>query len=505
MLGRLLNGRSEERAISFQSLFASGADIAPTTLSGTVVTQENSLKIGAVYAAVRLLSDTISTLPADTYVRRDGERLPFSPKPAWVDRPDIGVTREEMVQQVMVSLLLDGNAFVRVYRSGTGANVGLPTALVVLDPTNVEIRRVKDSREIEYVFDRRIVIPQSDMVHIVEMRRPGSLRGVSKIEQMKDTLGLASALTEFSARFFGQGSVTSGILETPSSLTREQAMDLKDTFESSHRGLQRSNRVGILGGGAKFVKTGVDPEQAQMLESRQFAVEEIARIFRIPQHMLQVANPGAMSYASVEQNAIQFAQYTLAPYIAKLEAAFSVLLPGEAFMKFNLDGLLRGDLQTRYSAYSTALQSGFMSINDVRRFEDQRPVEGGDAFRVPLANVNVEAANITEQEKRSKMAIDLIQAGFDPQQALAVVGMPPIDHTGLPSVQLQNPANLEPDDPEAAYPVRDLDPAAFAEAIGGAIRSMQPPVVNVNVPEQPPRTKKVQRDAAGNINEIVEE
>ena len=503
MLGRLL-GLGEPRALSYQSLFAAGADIAPRTPAGTVINQDTALKVGAVYAAVRLLTDTISTLPADTYIRLEGQRRPFRPKPEWVDNPDTGTTREDHIAQVMMSLLLDGNAFVRVFRAQSGRNAGLPTALVVLDPTKVQVKRRADG-EVEYVFDDRVTIARQDMLHITEIKRPGSLRGISRIEQVKDTLGIASAMDEFAGRFFGQGSVTSGILETPAMLTKEQALQLKETFEATHKGVQKSHRIGILGGGAKFVKTGVDPEAAQMLESRRFAVEEVARVFRIPQHMLQVAAPGVQSYASNEQNAIQFATYTLRPYVAKLEAAYSSLLPGQAFMRWNLDGLLRGDLQSRYSAYSTALQSGFMSINDVRRLEDFQAVTGGDAYRVPLANVNVEAANITEQEKRVMMLARLVQLGFSPAESLQAVGLPQIDHTGLPTVQLQNPALIDPENPLDAYPVRDMDPAEFATAVSDAIRALPQPVVNVNMPEQATRTKKVKRDAAGNIAEIVEE
>ena len=146
-----------------------------------------------------------------------------------------------------------------------------------------------------------------------------------------------------------------------------------------------------------------------------------------------------------------------------------------------------------------------MSINDVRRLEDFQAVTGGDAYRVPLANVNVEAANITEQEKRVIMLARLVQMGFSPAESLQAVGLPQIEHTGLPSVQLQNPAQISPDDPQGEYPVRDLDPAEFASAVSDAIRGLPAPVINVNVPEQQARTKKVKRDAAGNISEIVEE
>jgi len=442
-------GDDEQRAISFQSLFASGADIAPRTYAGTVITQDTSLKLGAVYACVRLLSDTISTLPADTFIRRDGDRVPYRPRPEWVLTPDAGVTREDHLQQVMVSLLLDGNAFIRVFRNPRGEVV----ALVVLDPHKVKVQRNRTSNEIEFLYEDKTIISRRDMLHITELRRPGSMRGVSRIEEVKQTLGLASALEEFSARFFGQGSTTSGIIETPAMMNSEQALELKTAFEATHKGLQRSHRVGVLGGGAKYVKTTVDPEQAQMLESRQFAVEEIARIFRVPLHLLQVATPGAMSYASVEQNAIQFAQYTLRPYVSKLETAYSTLISNEGFLRFNLDAILRGDLQTRFSAYSTGMQSGFLSINDIHRLEDMRPVDGGDEYRVPLANVNLGAANIIETEKRVLMAQRLILAGFDPSEVLQAVDLPNMDHTGLPSVQLQNIAQIDPEDPQSAYEV----------------------------------------------------
>jgi len=355
-----------------------------------------------------------------------------------------------------VSLLLDGNAFVRVYRATSGPNSGLPTALVVLDPTMVEVRRNREGF-IEYLHNNRTIIDRQDMLHITELKKPGSLRGISRIEELKDTLGMAQALTEFAARFFGQGSVTSGIIETPAMIGREQALELKTTFEATHRGVDKSHRVGVLGGGSKFVKTGVNPDEAQMLESRQFAVEEVARIFRIPPHMLQVTTPGAMSYASVEQNAIQFSQYTLRPYISKIETALTSLLPGDAFYRINLDGLLRGDFQTRMGGYSTAVQMGAFSINDVRRLEDLAPVDGGDEHRVPLANVNVTAANLVEVDKRVMNAVRLIQVGFKPEDVLGIVGLPEIEHTGLPTVQLQAASNFDAMDPTAAYPVRNLD------------------------------------------------
>ena len=449
MLGNLIRGR-EERAVSFQTIFASGGNVAQQTYAGTVITQDTSLKIGAVYACVRLLADTISTLPVDTFYREGGARKPFRPKPLWVENPDIGTAREDFLQQAMVSLLLDGNVFIRIFRSRTGEIL----SLVVLDPTRVEVRRNPATREIEYVLDAGTgtTLRADEVLHITELRKPGALRGISRIEEVKQSLGLASALEEFSARFFGQGSVTQGIIEWPGNLTREQAKDLASGFEEGHKGLKRSHRPGVLFGGARFVKTGVDPNEAQMLESRQFAVEEIARIFRCPLHLLQVSTPGAMSYASVEQNAIQFAQYTLRPIISKFETALSSLLPGPAFVKFNLDAILRGDIQTRFAAYSTGQLAGFLSVNDIHRLEDMPPADGGDEYRVPLANVNLAAANIVETDRKTQMLTRLIMAGFDPAESLKALDMPAIMHTGIPPTSIQSVAAINPIDPGSVYP-----------------------------------------------------
>ena len=449
MLGSLLRPR-EERAVSFQTIFASGGNLARETYAGTVVTYDTSLKIGTVYACVRLLADTISTLPVDTFYREGGARLVFRPKPIWVERPDIGMAREDFLQQAMVSLLLDGNVFIRIFRGRAGE----VTSLTVLDPTRVEVRRNPATREVEYAIDGTAgaVLTAAEVLHITELRRPGALRGVSRIEEVKQMLGLAAALEEFSARFFGQGSTTQGLIEWPGNLTKEQAKDLADGFEEGHKGLRRAHRPGVLFGGAKFVKTGVDPNEAQMLESRQFSVEEIARIFRCPLHLLQVATPGAMSYASVEQNAIQFAQYTLRPIISKFETALSTLLPGPAFVKFNLDAILRGDIQTRFAAYSTGQLAGFLSVNDIHRLEDMPPADGGDEYRVPLANVNLAAANIVETDRKTQMLARLIMAGFDPAEALKALDMPAIAHTGIPVTSLQSVASINPVDPASVYP-----------------------------------------------------
>jgi HK97 family phage portal protein len=276
---------------------------------------------------------------------------------------------------------------------------------------------------------------------------------MSRVTELKDNLGLSSALQSFASRFFGQGATTQGIIETPQGLTSEQAKQLVDGFSTRHNGFRKAHKTGLLTGGAKFVRTGVNPDEAQMLDSRKLAIEEVARIFRVPPHMIGVTTPGAMSYASVEQNGINFVTHTLRPYIAKIEDAYSALLPDAAFIRFNVDGLLRGDFATRMNGYSIGSQAGFLSVNDIRRFEDLRPVEGGNVYRVPLANVDLAAAALVETDRKVLMAQRLVTTGFDPVAVLAALGLPAIEHTGLPSVMLQGIAQIDPENPESVYEV----------------------------------------------------
>lgn len=423
-LGRMFkrDDYSEERALSYQQVWGSGGDWNPsTTWSGASVSYDTALQVSTVYACVRLISDTISTFPAAPFYRKNGERLPFNPKPAWIEQPDIGITRADHVQQIVFSMLLTHGACVRIYRNGDGEIV----ALIPLDPMRVE-PQYNNQGQMEFLWDHQKVIPARDIMYIPMMRRPGSAKGISPLDEVKQTLGLASALDEFASRFFSGGSNVGGVIETPALLSKEQAQQAKEAFEASHKGRKKSHSVAVLGGGAKFVKATVDPERAQALESRRFSVEQIASIFRVPLHMLQVAAPGVQSFASNEENAIEFSVYTLRPIVSKIEDAYTALLPGGAFLKFNMDAILRGDLSARFAAYSTGIQGGFLNLNQINRLEDWPAVDGGDVYRVPLANVALAAADLTETDMRVKMATTLIDSGADPAETLAAFNLPPI-------------------------------------------------------------------------------
>lgn len=444
----------ETRAVSYQSIWASGDSVDFGQLSGTNINNETVFQVNAVYSAVSLIADTISTLPLDVFIRRDGARFPFRPAPAWVQKPDVDLPKEAFYSALIVSLLLDGNAFVRVFSNKQGEVVNL----VVLNPQTVEVKRNGLGRLIFVVQGEKKPLSADEVVYIPDLLRPGAVRGVSRIEALKENFGLALALEKFAATFFGSGTNLAGVIEFPGNLTQEQSDQLRNGFDKAHAGWQRGHKTGVLSGGATWKSTQIDPDKSTLVDSRNQAVADVARAFNIPPHLL--ALPGTNSYASVEESNLAWVTHSLRPIIQKIEGALTPLMlrtPGgeNAFLKFNLDGLLRADIQSRMSAYSTGLQSGFLTINDVRRLEDYRPIDdiSADTVRVPLANVNIDAATLSAESERVAMAQKLILAGFDPNETMKALGLPVIPHTGLPSTQLQAVAQIDPENPESVYEV----------------------------------------------------
>ena len=442
MLGNLF----EQRAVSFQTIWGSGMEAGLETNAGVNINGKNAFEIVAFFSAVSLISDTISSLPCDAFIRVNGDRQPYRPRPAWVDQPDVDTTRQAHYGAVVTSLLVYGNSYTRVFRDKAGEVVNL----VVLDPTTVEVKRNSIGRKMFIVTGEDKPLSSDEVIHILDLAEPGALTGVARVTKLKDALGVATALQSYAARFFGQGATTQGVIEFPGALTAEQAKNLVDGFDARHRGWRKSHKTGVLSGGAQYKSTSVPNDQAQFLDSRRFAVEEMARAFNIPLHMMGI--PGTASYASVEQNNLQFISHTLRPILEKIEWSYSKLLPTPAaFIKFNFNALLRGDLQSRMTSYSIGTQAGVMSVNDVRRLEDLSPVADGDQYRVPLANIALTQTAIVEEEKRVAMAQKLIQVGFDPAETLASLGLPEIMHTGVPSTQLQPVAQIDPADPGTVY------------------------------------------------------
>jgi len=443
-----------QRALSFQTLWGAGGDFELGSRSATLINEETALQINSVFSAISLISNTVATLPVDAYIRRDGDQRAFRPAPQWVQKPDVDFSEKSAFYTALItSLMLDGNAFIRVFSNDRGEIVNLS----VLNPASVEVKRTGFGNVRFVINGADKSLASDEIIQITDIVRPGQIRGISRVDTLKENFGLAMALEEYAARFFGQGANPAGVIEFEGNLSAEQAKALADGFDSRHRNAgRRAHKTGVLSGGAKYKQTSTDPEKSQTIEARRLAVEDVARAFSIPSNFLNL--PGTNTYSSVEQNSLMFVKYCIRPIVEKIEGALSTLMnryPGgeSAYIKFSLDSLLRADVATRNQSYSVGLQAGFYSVNDIRRFENLSRIDdpSADTVRVPLANINVEAADLSAQQVRVKMARDLVMVGFDPAEVLKSFSLPAMTHTGIPSTQLQALAQLDPEDPTSLY------------------------------------------------------
>lgn len=460
-LSKRLSGASEKRQNS-QYVEPLIPGRPPTqSMSGVAVDADSAIRMATVYSCVRLLCDTVSSLPVGAYVRRGRNRLPYATvygeQPNWVAKPNPETTRLEFYEQIVSSFKLEGNAYIMTLRD----DMGDVQELWVLDPRDVRIQRPSPNEPLVYyvkardsqgIYEQKLT--SKDVLHIPEFRLPGQRYGLSPIAACRTTIGSAMAADTYAASYFGNAANPGGVIEVPGELTEEQAADIGRDWNITHTGPYRAGKIGILSGGAQFKPLQINAQDAQLLDTRRFSVEEIARIFRVPLSLLGHPVAGAMSFASVEAQNLSFVQHSLRPILERIEQALSTLLPEpDGFIRFNLDALLRGTTLERYDAYTKGLREGFLSLNDVRSIEDLSPVESGDQYRVPLQNIDAADAKDVGLKLRAEIAANLIQVGFDPSAVAMAVGLPDMKHTGLPSSQLQQISTIDPADPSSAYPV----------------------------------------------------
>ncbi|WP_282793669.1 phage portal protein [Streptomyces sp. CC224B] len=367
--------------------------------AGQRVDANSALTVSAVFACVRLLSETICTLPVATYSRRGGVRREVK-SPLWLDYPDAepgGTGRIDLLSQTVLSLLLDGNAYLAVLWDGPNI-VGLE----VLDPARIEVhmvvvdgRRRKVFHASDYDDDGNEValgwFTTREILHVPGMTLPGEYAGVSPISFARESIGLAMAAQTYGARFFAQGAIPGALIEVPGAMSEEGLVRAREAWRLANSGAENSHRVALLTEGAKFSKVSLSPDEAQFLETRQFQVPEVARIFGVPPHLIaDASNSTSWGSGLAEQNQA-FAMFSLRPWLERIEAALTRLLFAETadrqkFVKFSLDGIQRGAPTERMAMYSVGLQQGIYSIDEVRAWEDLEPLPdgAGDAHRVPL-------------------------------------------------------------------------------------------------------------------------
>lgn len=375
-----LNG--ESRALSFQDIWGSGLDSLSSsgTTSGKRVNKDSALQVSTVWGAVRVLSDGVATLPMDSYIRTKGVRKGFA-RPGWMSFATGPYSKIDVVSQMMVSLLLDGNAYVATYR----ANDGSILFLEVLDPDAVSPVQNPDTREISYEIHSSKGVGTAtvfDVLHIRGMAMPGQIEGLSPVSYMRETIGLSLAAQEFGATFFGNGALPGVVIEAEGAISDAGQKAMKRGWNEMHQGTSNAHRLAILTEGAKLNKVTISPEDAQFLQTRGFQVNDIARIYGVPVNLLQHSDGPEMGQSLSDKNT-HFVQHSLRPWVERIEAGFSWLMwsegaPRQAFVKFNMDGLMRGDHETRYATYSLAVTQGILTINEARAYEDLPPVPWGD-------------------------------------------------------------------------------------------------------------------------------
>ena len=421
MFARLFPPKVEGRA-SFDQTWGTWPGDGGGTWAGTRVSAESSLQLLAVYGSVRLISDQISTLPVDCFQSlSDGTKVEF-PKPAWLAEPTVDLTFAEWCSQVLSSLLLHGNAYVVVLRGGRGGVV----ELIPLDPSVVQVRRVGGRK----VYVVNGVDYPGELVHIKGLMMPGSDVGVSPVEAARQSIGLGLSATQYGAQFFdGEGNMP-GVIEIPKPT---QPGVMKEMAELWRKKRNKANRglPGVLSDGAQWKPTGVTNEQAQFLATRKFTAAEIAgQMFLLDPSDLGIPVEGtSLTYANLEQRNARRVQVTLLPWIIRIEKALSALLM-VADVKFNVEGLLRGDTLNRFQAYEIGASIGVLTVDEMRALENLAPLSDEDkkqsrAWQEVGLPALVQDGLMTVNEARAQLGLAPIEGGDvprDPVAAAAPVG-----------------------------------------------------------------------------------
>ncbi len=377
------------------------------TTAGKPVNERSSMQMTAVYSCVRILAEAVAGLPIHLYQYTDtGGKEKAIKHPLYFllhDEPNPEMTSFVFRETLMTHLLLWGNAYAQIIRNGKGEVIALyplmPNRMTVDRDVNGQLYYQYQSSKDEAptMKGSTVILKASDVLHIPGLGFDG-LVGYSPIAMAKNAIGMAIACEEYGAKFFANGAAPGGVLEHPGTL--KDPARIRESWNATFGGSSNSSKVAVLEEGMKYTPIAISPEQAQFLETRKFQINEIARIFRIPPHM--VGDLEKSSFSNIEQQSLEFVKYTLEPWLVRWEQSMvrSLLSQKEKqeyFIKFNVDGLLRGDYQSRMNGYAIGRQNGWMSANDIRSLEnlDLIPEEkGGNLFLINGNMTKLEDAGI---------------------------------------------------------------------------------------------------------------
>jgi HK97 family phage portal protein len=365
--------------------------VGPSTDSGVRVTEKTALGLPAVYRAIALIAGTSASLPLHAY-RDSGEtRERMSAQPRLVQQPHPDLTTFEWAELVYVHLLGWGNAYLRILRDQSG----IVRELWPIEPARVSVGRTTTGQKVYGIDTADLssaertpttgLLPLTDreVLHIPGLGYDG-VSGMSPIRAARQSIGLAMATERHGARFFGSGTSLSGVLSTDQRLTPDQADQVKARWKMANAGPDNAHDIAVLGSGTNFTPISISPKDAEFVETQRFGVSQIARIFGVPPHMLFETDKSTSWGTGIEQQSIGFVTYTLRPWLVRVEQRLSRLLPSPQYVKFSVEGLLRGDTAQRASFYTSLWNLGAFSTNDIRRLEDMPPVDGGDVRYRPL-------------------------------------------------------------------------------------------------------------------------
>ena len=338
---------------------------ARPTAAGEPVTVESALRLSTVWGCVRLLADSVSTLPL--HVHRGDDREPIPPPPL-LQRPSADFPElADWLWAVMASLLLRGNAWgVITDRSGAGL---LPAQVDLVHPDRVGITTDRDGRRVVRVAGEEV--PRSALWHVKAFPWPGQVEGLSPIAYAREAIGLGLGSERYGAKLFGDAAIPSGVLTSDQRIAQSEADNLKARWKQAHQG---KREIAVLGSGAKFAPVSISPDEAQFIQTQKFNVATICRFYSVPPEMMAGETAGHEAYTSPEMRGTDFLTFTLRPWLLRVERAVSTLLPSTQTAKFNAGGFVRATLRDRYEAHRIAIEAGFLTRNEVRELEDRPPL-----------------------------------------------------------------------------------------------------------------------------------
>jgi len=346
-----------------------------TSAAGERIDEWTSLGVSVVLGCVSLLADSVASMPLRAYtIGKDGQRI-MRPLPDVLADPDPESNTYELIHQVMASLALHGNAYVKIDRDRSGNMIGL----VPLHPYQMQVLPTGDMTGRRYLHLGN-EMDREDMLHLRWFTPPQSLVGISPLNQTRNLVGLAIAMDRHLAQFYGEGGTPSSVLETDQKLTLDQARIIQGTWEATHR---RHRKPAVLSDGLKWRPITTSAADQQMIQTREQLIRDIARVFRIPSHLI-MASGDNQTYQNVEQASLNFLTHTIAPWLRRIEIAMSKILDPGVDVAFDTSVLLRVDALTRAKVNELNIKMGARTPNEVRQIEGMEPYEGGDTFNQAL-------------------------------------------------------------------------------------------------------------------------